>query len=67
MEKLALVSKHLTPKLLFEKLKVMKKEKINIYVNHIKPLFLEEITKEISLYKGDFKVKILKDGEKIIF
>ena len=34
MEKLAYDSKHLTPKLLFEKLKVMKKDKIDIYINH---------------------------------
>lgn len=67
MEQLAYDSKHLTPKLLFEKLKVMRKKGINIYINHIKPLFLEEMTQEIALLKGDYKVKILKDGEKIIF
>lgn len=67
MEQLAYDSKHLTPKLLFQKLKMMKKSYINIYINHIKPLFLEEMTKEIALYQGEFKVKILKDGEKINF
>ena len=67
MEQLAFDSKHLTPKLLFEKLKTMKKKEINIYINHIKPLFLEEMTREIALFKGGLKVKILKDGEKIIF
>ena len=67
MERLAHDSKHLTPKLLFEKLKVMKKKEIDIYINHIKPLFLEEIAKEIALFKGDWRVKIVQDGEKIIF
>ncbi len=67
MGQLAYDSKHLTPKLLFEKLKIMKKQEINIYINHIKPLFLEEMTKEIALFQGDLEVKILKDGEKIIF
>jgi len=67
MEKLAYDSKHLTPKLLFQKLKAMKREKIDIYINHIKPLFLEEMTEEINRFKGDYKVKILEDGEKIIF
>ena len=67
MEQLALSSKHLTPKLLFEKLKVMKNKEISICINHIKPLFLEEIMKEIAYIKGDYKVRILKDGEKIIF
>lgn len=67
MEKLAFDSKHLTPKILFEKLKAMKKSNINIYINHIKPLYLEEMTEEIARFKGDFRVQILKDGEKIIF
>jgi ribonuclease BN (tRNA processing enzyme) len=67
MDQLAYDSKHLTPKLLFEKLQAMKKKDISIYINHIKPLFLEEMSKEIALYQGDFKVKILKDGEKITF
>ncbi len=67
MQQLAYDSKHLTPKLLFEKLKVMKKSNIDIYINHIKPLFLEEMRKEIALYQGEFRVKILKDGEKINF
>ena len=67
MEKLAYDSKHLTPKILFEKLKAMKKSNIDIYINHIKPLFLEEMTEEITRFKGAYKVKILKDGEKIIF
>ena len=67
MEQLAYDSKHLTPKLLFEKLKVMKNKEISICINHIKPLFLEEIRDEIAYLKGDYRVKILKDGEKIIF
>lgn len=67
MEKLAFDSKHLTPKLLFEKLKEMKRDKIDIYINHIKPLFLDEMTQEIELLKGTHMVKILDDGGKIIF
>ena len=67
MENLAHDSKHLTPKILFEKLQGLKREDIKFYINHIKPLFLEEMTREIELFKGDFDVKILKDGEKIYF
>lgn len=67
MEKLAYDSKHLTPKLLFEKLNVMKRRDIRIYINHIKPLFLDEMTAEINLFKGNYSVQILDDGEKIIF
>lgn len=67
MQQLAYDSKHLTPKLLFEKLKAVKKSNIDIYINHIKPLFLEEMREEIAFYQGEFRVKILKDGEKITF
>jgi ribonuclease BN (tRNA processing enzyme) len=67
MERLAFESKHLTPKLLFEKLQLLKKKDIQIYINHIKPLFLEEITHEIEQLKDGFQIKILKDGEKIYF
>ena len=67
MEKLAKESKHLTPKLLFEALKPLEKRGIMLYINHIKPLHQEIISSEIALLKGDWKVKILKDGEKITF
>lgn len=67
MHQLALDSKHLTPKILFEKLEALKRKRIKIYINHIKPLYLEEMTQEIEQFKGDFDVKILKDGEKIYF
>ena len=45
----------------------MKNNEISICINHIKQLFLEEIRDEIAYLKGDYKVRILKDGEKIIF
>jgi cAMP phosphodiesterase len=67
MEQLAVISKHLTPKLLFDMLKELKNKDMNIYINHIKPLFLEEMTREIESLKGTLNVKILKDGEKIYF
>ena len=67
MQQLAYDSKHLTPKLLFEMLQNLKRKDISIYINHIKPLFLQEMTAEIEAFKGAFEVKILKDGEKILF
>jgi len=67
MEILAKESKHLTPKLLSKILKSIKRKDINIYINHIKPLYLEEITKEINLFCGEFEPKILKDGEILTF
>jgi len=67
MEKLAKRSKHLTPKLLFEELKVLQKKNINLFINHIKPMYLEKVIAEIELYKGDWTVNILKDGEILNF
>ena len=46
-EALAQESKHLTPKLLQEELKKLKRNDISIFVNHLKPLYLQEIKKEL--------------------
>lgn len=67
MQELAEVSKHLTPKLLFEKLKIMKRKDIQLYINHIKPAYLTKMTNEIKEYSGKWGVNILKDGEIINF
>lgn len=67
MQRLAEVSKHLTPKLLFQALKKLKRDDITLYINHIKPLCLEEISIEIEEFRGNFKPIILKDGDFITF
>jgi len=67
MENLAKESKHLTPKILFDMLKELKREDLTLYINHIKPSFLETISKEIEEYRGKWEPKILKDGEIIKF
>ncbi|MEA2092128.1 MAG: HD domain-containing protein, partial [Campylobacterota bacterium] len=61
MPSLAKESKHLTPKLLFANLKRLKRDDIRLYINHIKPIFLTEITKEIGEYSGKWEPIILKD------
>ena len=67
MEELAKQSKHLTPKLLSEMLKRIKRDDIQVYVNHIKPTYLEKIIKEIGEYCSVWSPKIVKDGEIIKF
>jgi len=62
LKNLAIESKHLTPQLLFEKLKALKREDLSLYIHHIKPSFLMKITKEIELFRGKWDAKILKDG-----
>ena len=47
MELLAKASKHLTPKLLFDKLESLTRKDVKIYINHIKPLHLETMVEEI--------------------
>lgn len=67
MEQLAIESKHLTPKLLFKKLEGIKRDDFKLYINHIKPSFIDIITKEIAEYCGKWEANILKDEEIITF
>ncbi|MCF6310248.1 MAG: HD domain-containing protein [Sulfurimonas sp.] len=66
-EDLAKESKHLTPKLLFNRLKKIKRENITLYINHIKPIYLEKITNEIEKYRGKWEPIVLKDLDIIDF
>lgn len=67
MEKLAKDSKHLTPKILFQELQSLKRDDLILYINHIKPSYLEIVTYEIEQYKGKFNPIILKDLDIIDF
>ncbi|WP_434580979.1 3',5'-cyclic-nucleotide phosphodiesterase [Sulfurimonas sp. NW15] len=67
MEKLARVSKHLTPKLLFKALQKLQRDDIRLYINHIKPSYLKEITEEIEEFGRNFRPILLKDGDFINF
>ncbi len=51
MDKLALQSKHLTPKLLNEEIKKLKRKDVNIFIYHMKPLYVEKIKKELLKFK----------------
>ena len=67
MQKLAFESKHLTPKILFEEIKKIKKDEIKLYINHMKPSLLEKITEEIAQNRDKYEIFILKDEEIINF
>jgi len=62
---LAKTSKHLTPTLLFEGLKSLEKKGLKLYINHLKPFYVEKITEEIQAMKGDWDVTIIKNGDTI--
>ncbi len=67
MSILAKESKHLTPKILFKKLEELKRKNIKLFINHIKPIYLEKITSELNEYSGKKSFHVLKDGEIINF
>jgi len=63
--RLAVLSKHLTPTLLESELESLERDDIDIYINHLKYEFKDKIIdelKEIGLYD---KVQILSDGDEI--
>ncbi|MEA1892534.1 MAG: HD domain-containing protein [Campylobacterota bacterium] len=67
MQKLAKESKHLTPELLFSSLSSLKRDDIALYINHIKPNYIDEIVKEIKKNAGKWAPIILKDEDFINF
>jgi ribonuclease BN (tRNA processing enzyme) len=67
LEELALSSKHLTPKLLFTALEDLKRKDFTLYINHIKPAYILEITQEIEGYKNEFDAILVKDGKNLHF
>jgi len=67
MEQLAKDSKHLTPKLLFEQLKSLKRDDIALYINHIKPGYITKITNQINEISAEWEPVLLKDGDFIKF
>ncbi len=66
-EKLAVVSKHLTPKMLFDDLDRYLKRDIKIYINHLKPAFLNQLIGEIEECGSKYDPVILTDKKIIEF
>ena len=64
---LAKTSKHLTPTLLFKGLKSLENRGLKLYINHLKPSYIEKITEEIQTIKGHWDVTIIKNGDTIIY
>jgi len=67
MFSLAKESKHLTPEILFMRLKELENKGLKLYINHLKPSYITLITEEVEALKGSWDVTILKDGDKIYF
>ena len=60
MGDLAKTTNHLTPKLIAEELKTLKRDDVSIFLYHLKPIFLKEIKRDIK------KHGILDSGGKIL-
>jgi HD-GYP domain-containing protein (c-di-GMP phosphodiesterase class II)/ribonuclease BN (tRNA processing enzyme) len=60
MKKLAFDSKHLTPELLNEELKNLKRDDIQIFIYHLKPLYYKQMVDEINSFN------ILSNGGKVL-
>lgn len=66
LDKLAKDSKHLTPKLLENELLNLKRDNICIYLNHLKPFYINEIVSELSqITSTKCQIKVLKDFDTI--
>lgn len=66
LDQLAFDSKHLTPKLLSSKIEKIKRKDIQIFIYHIKHIYLEEMEKEIKEHNIlKYGGKILEDGDVI--
>jgi len=65
LNQLAIDSKHFTPEFLNEDLKNLKRDDVKIYINHLKPIFIEEIKDEIKTKYPDLLNggQILVDGD----
>ncbi|MDO8282988.1 MAG: 3',5'-cyclic-nucleotide phosphodiesterase [Thermodesulfovibrionia bacterium] len=60
MKKLASISGHLTPSLLAEELKKMSKIPESIYITHINPVYINQVTKELKRFKK-LNIEVIND------
>lgn len=67
LEELAKETKHLTPKLLFAALNKLKRDDVKLYINHIKPNYLQKIESQINEICGKWEAILLKDSDIVNF
>jgi hypothetical protein len=65
MESLAKLSGHMTLSMLTDHLDRYGLSKMPVYINHIKPIFIDEILSELSLSNRE-NIKTLQQGGRII-
>ena len=68
MKGLAQASRHLTPEMMGEELKKMKrrKRKVDVYIYHMKPIYEKKLREEISRIEVEgFEIKVMQQGDVI--
>ena len=68
MKGLAQASKHLTPEMMGEELKKLKKRetKVDVYIYHMKPLYEDKLKEELARIEVEgFNIKVMKQGDVI--
>ena len=66
MEKIAAITGHLTPSTLLKELRKLGRDDVPIYIYHIKPQYIEEISSEIRAIT-DYPIIIVRGGEEFLF
>ncbi|MDF1874846.1 HD domain-containing protein [Sulfurimonas sp. SAG-AH-194-I05] len=67
LDTLAKASKHLTPELLVQRLENLKRDDVKMYINHVKPSFLEEIKEELAAKCKKWEPEVVEDGHSLHF
>jgi hypothetical protein len=65
LEEAAWTTRHLTPNLLEGEVNKLKRDDVEIYVSHIKPVFKKEVVAELRKLSKRLPLNILEDGMQI--
>ncbi len=65
LKNIAQISKHLSPELLRDELDKLKHRNTDIYIYHIKPMFIDDIVQDLFPKRVDLKLRLLYEDEVI--
>lgn len=63
LSNIAKSSNHLSLKDLIEELEKLKRDDVCIYINHLKPSYIQEIKDEVAKLSSNYQIQILNDGD----
>jgi ribonuclease BN (tRNA processing enzyme) len=62
MDETAEITRHLTPKLFYEETKKLDRDDLRFYISHLKPLFKNEVLKDLAELPIQKSMEILQEG-----